>query len=165
MQLHILWFSAKRSLLEECVQVREWEDDRAECVCGFRPTRTVIIHKWRQSGWVHWSSTRWLSLPPSVSLRPILLQSFSFICGPHWNPVKTAVSSIPSRIFSMLCVFSILLPPSKHVRLTDYVVTKMLVCVCLCLCVVAVQSVDLPLPHVVGDQHLPWASSWERASF
>lgn len=37
-QLHILWFSVKRRILEECVQVREWENDRTECVCGFRPT-------------------------------------------------------------------------------------------------------------------------------
>lgn len=68
-QLHILWFSVKRSILEECVQVREWENDRTECVCvDFGQPATVIIHKWRQSGWVHWSSARWLSLPPSVSL-------------------------------------------------------------------------------------------------
>lgn len=52
----------------------------------------------------------------------------------------------------MFCIFSILLPQSKHVRLTDYVVTRKLVSVCVC--PVTVQSADLPLPHV-GERPAP----------
>lgn len=120
--------------------VYKWESEKTTgqsvCVCGFRPTRTVIIHKWRQSLWVHWSSTRWLSLPPSVSLRSAPLQSFSFICGPHWSLIASLLWVwFPSGLFQ--CSRFSLFPTVQNTLGWDHVATGCgaNVCVCVCKCV------------------------------